>query len=127
MNKNMNNTKINLKYTNLSVSDETKNKVDQKIQSITKFLKLSDDMEALFDIELGKLFTNQNSGDIFRTEINLEYNGKFFRSEATKSNLYEALDDAVVEMVAIVRKNKEKRFSLIRKGASKIKDLFRKS
>ena len=121
----MQNIKLSLKCTNLSVSDETKNRIDQKIQSITKFIKLSADAEALFNVEVGKTTTAQHSGDIFRAEINLEHSGKFYRSEATKSNLYEALDEATEEMISVVRKNKEKKSSLFRRGATKVKNFFR--
>jgi len=125
MNKIMKNTKLNLKCTNLIVSDDTKNRINQKIQSITKFIRLSSESELLFDVEVGKTTTAQHTGEIFRAEINLEYHGKLLRAESTKDNLYSALDSATEEMISLVHKNKDKKHSLFKRGALKVKQLFR--
>ncbi len=121
----MKNTKLNLKCTNLTVSDDTKNRIDQKVQSITKFIRLSSESELLFDVEVGKTTTAQNSGEIFRAEINLEHHGKLLRAESVKDNLYSALDTATEEMISLVQRNKDKKHSLFKRGALKFKEFFK--
>ncbi len=123
----MQNTKINLKCTNLSVSDDTKHRIDTKIQSITKFIRLTSESELMFNVEVGKTTTAQHSGEIFRAEINLEHHGKLLRAESTKDNLYSALDSATEEMISLVQKNKDKKHSLFKRGAIKVKEFFRKA
>jgi putative sigma-54 modulation protein len=122
----MENIKINIKATNIDLTENIKDHVNQKISMITKFMKLKPEQKAIFDIEIGKTTNAQNQGNIMRAEINLEISGSFNRTESTQDNLFQAIDDATNEMIRKVRKSKEKKFDLIRKGASKFKNFFRR-
>jgi ribosomal subunit interface protein len=121
----MENIKINIKATNIDLTDNIREHVNQKISMITKFMQLKPEQEAIFDVEVGKTTNAQHQGHIMRAEINLELSGNFNRTESVQDNLFQAIDDATDEMIRKVRKNKEKRFDLIKKGAAKVKNFFR--
>ena len=118
--------KINIKATNIKLTSKIRDHIDQKIPHILKFMKHKQDEEAIFNIEVGKTTNSTQHGNIERCEINLDHSGSFYRVEAIKENLFEAIDKASEELIRKVRKNKEKRFDMIKKGASKIKKITRK-
>jgi ribosomal subunit interface protein len=123
----MQNIKINIKATNIDLTENIREHVNQKISMITKFMQLKPEQEAIFEIEVGKTTNAHHQGHIMRAEINLEVSGDFNRTESVQDNLFQAIDDAADEMIRKVRKHKEKRFDLIKKGAAKFKNFFRRS
>lgn len=116
--------KINIKTTNIEMGDNLRDFVEEKINSVHKFLNLGENDEALFEVEVGKITNGQHQGKIFRSEINLKVHGNFIRTESVQENLNLAIEESVEEMIRRVRKNKEKKIDLWRRGANKIKGLF---
>ncbi len=120
----MANFKTSIKATNYELNPEIQSYVDKQQQKFDKVLP--EDEEIILGVEVGKLSNHHHLGHIFRAEFNLAYKGKLFRSEETEETLTAAIDLAADEMIRQVRKSKEKRKDLIRKGAAKIKSWIRK-
>jgi len=80
----------------------------------------------LATVELGRTTKHHKHGDIFRAEVNLNWSGQHFRTEAESNDLYVAIDevkDKLMQEVKIWRKKKE---TVIRRGARVIKNWLRR-
>jgi len=119
-------TKITIKATNIELSDQIKSHVNSEINSLQKFIDATEEDEALFEVEVGKTTTSQNTGKIYRTEINLSVHGQFYRTEATEESLSTSTDVACSEIERQIRRGKKKREDLFRRGSRIIKSFLRR-
>ncbi len=120
------NTKINIKTTSFELNQEIRNHVNEKIVSIEKFMSLKPNETPIADVELEKKYgEHHKAGQIYRAEINLQYHGKVFRTESKKEDMVSAINEAQNEMIRRVRKNREKKTDLVRRGAKRIKKILR--
>lgn len=113
----------NLKTTNIDVDDETKNYLAKRIKKFEKFIA-EDSSPAIADIELERM-TGQQSGKIFRAEVNLQVRDLYLRAEEEAENIREAIDGMQEEMVRELRDAKEKKQTQTRDGARKAKKQLR--
>lgn len=111
--------KINIKATNIGLSDSVREYAEKKIEALEKFL--SSENEILANIEIGKSNKHHKTGDIFKAEVHLKSNGKEFYSVSEKEDLYAAIDDVKEEIMREITSKKKKTISMIRKGGAHIK------
>jgi len=122
----MENINLNLKSKNLEITPEINSRIKEKVSHIEKFLNLHGSETAIIDVEVKKKHGQKNKqGKIFYAEINLEFKGKLFRTSSKQEDIITAIDDATEEMIRRVRKNKERKIDLIRRGAKRIKKMLR--
>jgi ribosomal subunit interface protein len=117
--------KINIKATNIVLTDAISLYANEKVRSTEKFMAPHENEEVFVQVEIGKLTNHHYAGDIFRAEANLTVHGKYFRAESEKSDLYAAIDDMREELVREINSHKEKNRALFRKGAAMIKNILR--
>lgn len=117
--------KIEVKTTNLELTDAISEYLTEKIVSLERFINVPDDTEVLAEVELAKRTDHHQSGDdLFKAEINLSISGKMFRVVSNKSDIYAAIDDMKDDIIREVRKDKEKQETLVRKGARAAKEMM---
>lgn len=119
-------TIIKFKATNIELTEQIKSHVTFRIHSLDKFIDATEEDEALFEIEVGKTMTDQNTGKIFRTEINLTVHGQLYRAESTEEDLNTSTDVATAEINRQLRRSKKKRLDLLRRGGRAIKNMLRR-
>lgn len=117
--------KINIKATNTSLTPAITDYLNNKLAYLKKYFR-GNEAEALIDVEVGKTSQHHKQGDVFRAEINVSWKGELFRSVAIKDDLYAAIDAAKDEVASEIKKKLKKQNSLIRRGARKLKNLFRR-
>lgn len=116
---------INIKTTGFEMTPEVNNYVDEKLDTIAKLAVVEDqDTEIKCDIEL-EMTKEQRSGEIWRAEMNLSISQDKFRAESRGETIFAALDELKDEMSKILRRNKKKRFDILRRGGAKMKDWMR--
>lgn len=116
---------INIKTSgSIVLTSELRMFVEKKVTKLTQLLDPTDST-ALADIELGTGVGGQKVGDVCRAEINLQYTGGFVRSEAMRETMHNAIESAVTEARAELRKKIGRKRALVRRGAKKVKDFFR--
>lgn len=115
---------IKIKATNITLTPDISDYLDKRLKSFEKYIN-PEDTSVLLSVEVGKTTIGQQSGDIFRAEINLHISGKDFRSESEQGTLYNAIDEAREEMTRELRRHKRKRLHLMRRGGAKIKEFVR--
>jgi putative sigma-54 modulation protein len=123
----MKNKTLNIKATLFDLTDEVRDYVESRIDYLDKFMDATDQDLAIFDIEVGKTTAAQQTGEIFRAEMNLTVHGNSYRTEATRDNLITAIDQATHELERQLVHHKTKRNTLFKRGAKQIKKLLRLS
>ncbi|MEX0933455.1 MAG: ribosome-associated translation inhibitor RaiA [Candidatus Paceibacterota bacterium] len=116
---------INIKTTNIELTDSIRDYLDKKMAQVEKFIT-APNTEPIADIEIGKTTNAKNSAeDLFKAEINLQIGGKLYRYSAEEAELYAAIDKMKDQITREVRKDKEKRRDFFRRGALKMKEMIR--
>ncbi|PIR86289.1 ribosomal subunit interface protein [Candidatus Kaiserbacteria bacterium CG10_big_fil_rev_8_21_14_0_10_43_70] len=116
---------INVKTTQCDMTPEIRAYLDDKINAISKLVVVSgEDAKVTCDVELEKA-QPQQTGPIWRAEMNLTFDGNMYRSEATAESINAALDEVKDEMTKRLRRDKKKRFDRLRRGGAKMKDWMR--
>ncbi len=116
--------KINIKATNMHLTPEISDYLEKKINMLDRLIDPADTSVSC-NIEVGKTTNHHKTGDVFRTEINLTKDGKYFRAVAEEETLNASIDEAKDEIMRELKSHKSKRQTLIRRGGARIKDLIR--
>ncbi len=97
---------IDIKGTNLDLTDAIKDYVNEKIGSLEKFY----DGILLARVDVGLTTKHHQKGNIFRAEVNLDVPQKYvLRAEAKKEDLYMAINEVKDELQRQLKKFKEKK------------------
>ena len=114
--------RIILKGTNVELTQELSDYVDEKIGGLDKFLKNVDGtLEAR--VELAKTTRHHQQGNIYRAEVNLDFSGKILRVEEEREDLFSAIDRVEDELKRRIVSYKDKRNTEMRRGARIIKKI----
>ena len=118
--------KVNLKATNIDLTQALKDFVEKKISGLDKFISHPDGGIQAW-VEIGMTTKGQQSGDIYRAEIQITvpHVDKGVRVESTSTDLYAAIEEARDEMKVELRRIKDKKISLARQGSRAIKNALK--
>jgi ribosomal subunit interface protein len=100
---------INFKYNDLKEAVALSALVEQKMQSLTKFLNQSQSITC--DVEFEKV-ASQRAGQVYKVEANLMVDGMLFRAESTEDSFEVAVDEVRSELDKELRRSKDKQVSL---------------
>ncbi len=95
------------------------------LKRIAPLEKLVSDPAIVCEVELAKTTNHHKSGDIFRAEINMVLPDKHVYLVSEKEDLYQAIDDLREQLDQTLSVRKEKKQTLFRRGASRIKDMIK--
>jgi putative sigma-54 modulation protein len=96
---------IDIKGTNMELTDAIKDYVNEKVGSLEKFF----DQALIARVDVGMTSKHHQKGDVFRAEINLEVPQiKLLRAESVRDDLYVAINEAKEELERQIKKYKEK-------------------
>ena len=85
--------KLNLKATGLDLTPSIKEYCDEKIGSLTKFVKRYDaEGTAEVWLEIGRTTKHHHKGPVFRAEADLRLPGKILRAEQEDTDVRAAID-----------------------------------
>ena len=113
--------RVSLKGTNLQLLESTREYVDRKIVLAAEKLLVRDGDVLSLEIEVGKTTRHHKTGPYFRAEANLSVGKTMLRAEALGETLNEAIDLVEGELTREIKKFKERRRSLMLKGARSLK------
>jgi len=105
---------INIKATNIELTPEIKDYVQEKMDMLEKYLGNIQVLNC--DVEVGMSVGGQQSGEIYRTEVNLAVQGDLLRVEKTEKDLFKAIDKVKNHLMRSIRRYKEKKFDKERKA-----------
>lgn len=108
--------KISIKGTNLALTEELKQYVEEKIGNLDKYIQGV--LEAKVELERER---KHHTGSVFRSEAMMIIGGKVLRADANGSDIYEALDLVIPKLKEQISKFKSKRETMARRGARSAK------
>ncbi len=114
----------NIKGTNIELTPAIKEYVLKRVQSFEKFIP-SGDESAKCEVDVGKTTHHHKQGDFFRAEINLHVAGKNLYAVSEKDDLYVAIDKVRDEIAQALTSHKDKKMTLFRKGALRVKNMLK--
>jgi putative sigma-54 modulation protein len=97
---------LKIKTDKMGLTDAIKDYAQKKVDMIEKYLGAVKAINC--DIILGKTVTTQQSGKIYKVEINLELPHELLNVEKTTEDLYKSIDKAKDHLVEMIKKYKEK-------------------
>jgi ribosomal subunit interface protein len=115
--------KTNIKFTDTERDETLKVYALEKVEAFTKLMTDQAAKDAVCDIEL-RHSTHHQNGDVCYAEVNLEANGKLFRVSKEEQNFKKAIDKVKDDILAQLRKNKEKHHDSKIRGAGKVKEML---
>lgn len=116
--------RLNLKATNVVLTDAVRAYLEKRLQSLDKLIPL-EDPAVMIDVELGRSTNRHQNGDIFFAEINIHRGKETFRSVSNRPDLQSAIDDMRDEIAGELSSRKGKLLSLSRRGGQLAKTLLR--
>lgn len=100
--------KLILHAKNIDLTPSIRTFVEEKIGSISKFLKPAEDGLAECRVEIGKPSRHHKSGFVFYAEVNLKIGSRLFRAVAEHLDLHTAVDFTRDEIERQVKEYKQK-------------------
>jgi len=98
--------KLNLKATNLELTNVIKDQVQEKLGSLDKYFN---NIQQL-DVEVGVTTTNQQNGQIYFCEVNMSVPKKLLRFRKEFDDLTKAINEAKKGIQREIVKYKEQNF-----------------
>ena len=98
---------IRIKGTKIELTLEIKDYIQGKMDMLEKYLGNTQVLNC--DVEVGQAVGGQNSGKIYRAEVNLEVPRRLLRVEKTEKDLYKAIDKVKDHLEIIIKKYRGKR------------------
>lgn len=109
---------ITYKYNDLEEAKALTSLVESKLNVLQKFT--SPDSSVLCEVEFEKV-TAQQTGQVFRFEVNTTIDGKLYRADAVETSFEKAIDEVRSELDKELRRAKSKENSVLRRAARKFK------
>jgi len=113
---------INIKATNMELTDAISDYINKRLDGVNKFVKTG---ESLTRVEVGRISNHHKNGDVFKAEFFAEINGNEFYALSKMEDLYSAVDDAVDDLIRQITNNKNRKQTLFKRGATSVKKMMK--
>lgn len=110
---------ITYKYNGLEEAKKLTDLMEQKLESLRKFI--DEGTPALCEVEFEKVAA-QNSGNVFRVEVNATVNGTLYRADAVEDSFEKAIDEVRAELDKEMRRSKDKQVTLDKSAGREMKE-----
>ena len=105
--------RIDVKATKLELSEEIKVYIQKKMDMMERYLGKIQVLNC--HVEVGLAVGGQQSGQIYRAEVNLDLPGELLRVERTATDIFKAIDKVKDHLVDQIKRYKEKKIDRKRK------------
>jgi len=117
---------VHIKALDMELTDAISKYIKEKLSHLDKFIDPNDeDVEC--DVRVSQTTKHHVSGNIFKAELTLHTSGKNYGARAENENLYAAIDDLKDQVQRKMTTHKDKKLSLFKRGAIKIKEMLRRN
>jgi len=118
---------INLQGKNMELTEAIKDYVLKRVTNLEKLLSTIETRggEVMVNFEVGKSTKHHKSGVVFHSDCLININGKEFYSSSDKEDLYQAVDEIKESLFNEIKKSKDRRQTLFKRGAASIKKMMK--
>jgi len=115
--------KIIIKATNLKLTPAISEYIEEKINSLDKFLnkKLEKESEIKIEIEIARITKHHKSGNVYYAEANLHLPGKILRADHSDWDIRVAVDKIKDILQQEIKKYKGIKLETMKKAAAKLR------
>ena len=119
--------KINLQGKNFELTETIKDYVIKRVTNLEKLLSTMEKRggEVVVNFEVGKSTKHHKSGDVFHSDCLIKIDGKEFYSSSDEEDIYQAIDEVKESLFEEIRKNKDRRQTLFKRGAASVKKMLK--
>ena len=117
--------KLNIKATDLKLEQVIYDYIGEKIGGLDKFLGNVDPSVCQAWVEIGLTTKHHQTGDIYRAEVRIRLPGRNARAEAIGQDLFSVIDAVKDELQEGLKKYKQKREALYRRGSRAVKRMLK--
>ena len=118
---------VNLQGKNMELTGAIKDYVTKRVTNLEKLLSKIEEKggEARVKFEVSKNTNHHRSGIVFHADCLINIQGEEFYSSADEEDLYAAIDAVKESLFREISKNKDRRQTLIHRGARSIKKMLK--
>ena len=118
---------INLQSKNMDLTEAIHDYVFKRVTNLEKLLSKIEAKEgkAMVNFEVSKSTNHHKAGEIFHADCSVNIDGKNFYGESDHEDLYSAIDEVKENLFNEIRKNKDRRQTLFKRGAASIKKMLK--
>jgi putative sigma-54 modulation protein len=119
--------KINLQGKNIELTEAIKDYISKRVTNLEKLLSGLEEKkgEAKVNFEVTKTTNHHKAGEIFHASCTISIDGKNFYSESDHEDLYSAIDEVKETLFNDIQKNKDRRQTLFKRGATSVKKMLK--
>ncbi len=113
---------ISITAHNTELTPALKDYVEKRLGGLAKFTA----GDPTVAVEIGMTTSHHRQGDIFEAKVNVVTPlGKQYHAVSQKPDLYEAIDDVRAEIIRELTSAKDKKVTLFKRGAQKVKSILK--
>ena len=118
---------INLLGKNIELTKAIKDYVSKRVTNLEKLLSRIEEGQGkvMVNFEVGKSTNHHKGGDVFHADCLIKIDGKEFYGSADKEDLYAAVDAVKDSLYNEISKHKDRRQTLLYRGARSIKKMMK--
>ncbi|MEK7060268.1 MAG: ribosome-associated translation inhibitor RaiA [Patescibacteria group bacterium] len=119
--------KINLQGKNFELTEAIQDYVYKKVTNLEKLLSTIERSggEIMVNFEVGKSTKHHKSGVVFHSDCLINIDGQKFYASSDKEDIYQTIDEIKETLFREIRKNKDRKQTLFKRGASSIKKMLK--
>jgi ribosomal subunit interface protein len=116
---------MNIKVTNFSLGDTTRNYLNEKLKHLNKFMDINSP-NVILDVEIGRTTEHHHKGEIYKAEFNLNNSGEHYFAREESEDVLSSIDMAIDDLLKQLRRGKDKKETLFKRGGRQIKNMLRR-
>lgn len=112
---------------NIELTPAIRDYVEKRVTNLGKLLNKIEDEggEVLINFEVGKSTNHHKAGEYFHTDCSIKIKGNNYYASSDKEDLYEAIDAVKDSLFNKISKEKDKKQTLFKRGASSVKKMMK--
>jgi putative sigma-54 modulation protein len=113
---------ISITAHSIEITPALREYVEKRFSGLAKFTG----SEPTVTIDLDKTTEHHHKGEIFEAKAHVTTPlGKQYHADSAKTDMYEAIDDVRTEIVRLLTSGKDKKATLFKRGAQKVKSILK--
>ncbi len=118
---------IHLQGKNLELTEAIKDYISKRVTNLEKLISgiEKEKGQAMVNFEVIKTTNHHKSGEIFHASCMIHIAGDKFYGESDHEDLYSAIDEVKETLFNEIRKNKDRKKTLFKRGATSVKKMLK--
>lgn len=120
--------KVNLQGKNFELTPAIKDYILKRVTNLEKLLSTIEEGKGgdiMINFEVGKSTKHHKAGEVFHADCLINIDGKKFYYSSDREDIYQAIDEIRESLYEEIRRFKDRRQTLFRRGASSVKKMLK--